>query len=292
VLFTELSSEHNFYGQLAAEEIGVVPAATMPASYQPSKATINAMLAQPAVQRTLALYRMDLRTDAAREWAWAARKLDDQQLLVAAEIARRNGMYDHAINTADRTVQIHDFSLRYLAPYREVLQGYIRKNELEEAWVYGLIRQESRFIYQAKSPVGATGLMQIMPATARWIAQKIGMKSYRQTLVNQLDTHFKLGTYYMKTVLSSLDNSPVLASAAYNAGPSRARKWRGESALEGAIYAENIPFDETRNYVKKVMSNTMYYSQLFGQPPRSLKQRLGVITGKNVVNQQAIPDER
>ncbi|MEQ1836188.1 MAG: transglycosylase SLT domain-containing protein [Candidatus Nitrotoga sp.] len=292
VLFAELSNEHNFYGQLAAEEIGVAPAATIPASYQPSKATINAMLAQPAVQRTLALYRMDLRTDAAREWAWAARKLDDQQLLVAAEIARRNGMYDHAINTADRTVQIHDFSLRYLAPYRDVLQGYIRKNELEEAWVYGLIRQESRFVYQAKSPVGATGLMQIMPATARWIAQKIGMKSYRQALVNQLDTHFKLGTYYMKTVLSSLDNSPVLASAAYNAGPARARKWRGESALEGAVYAENIPFDETRNYVKKVMSNTMYYSQLFGQPPRSLKQRLGVITAKNAVNQQAIPDER
>lgn len=292
VLFAELSSEHNFYGQLSAEEIGIAPAATMPASYQPSKATINAMLAQPAVQRTLALYRMDLRTDAAREWAWAARKLDDQQLLVAAEIARRNGMYDHAINTADRTVQIHDFSLRYLAPYREVLQGYIRKNELEEAWVYGLIRQESRFVYQAKSPVGATGLMQIMPATARWIAQKIGMKSYRQALVNQLDTHFKLGTYYMKTMLSSLDNSPVLASAAYNAGPSRARKWRGENTLEGAVYAENIPFDETRTYVKKVMSNTMYYSQLFGQPPRSLKQRLGVITAKNAVNQQAIPDER
>lgn len=292
VLFAELSSEHNFYGQLSADEIGLALATTMPASYQPSKATINAMLEQPAIQRTLALYRMDLRTDAAREWAWAARKFDDKQLLVAAEIARRNGMYDHAINTADRTVQIHDFSLRYLAPYRETLQSYIRKNELEEAWVYGLIRQESRFVYQAKSPVGATGLMQIMPATARWIARKIGMKSYRQALVNQLDTHFKLGTYYMKTMLSSLDNSPVLASAAYNAGPSRARKWRGESALEGAIYAENIPFDETRSYVKKVMSNTMYYSQLFGQPPRSLKQRLGVITAKNAVNQQANPDER
>lgn len=291
-LFDELSSEHNFYGQLSAEEIGIAPAATMPASYQPSTATINAMLAQPAIQRTLVLYRMDLRTDAAREWTWAARKLDDQQLLVAAEVARRNGMYDLAINTADRTVQIHDFSLRYLAPYREALQGYIRKNELEEAWVYGLMRQESRFVYQAKSPVGATGLMQIMPATARWIARQLGMKSYRKALVNQLDTHFKLGTYYMKTVLSSLDNSPVLASAAYNAGPSRARKWRGESALEGAIYAENIPFDETRNYVKKVMSNTMYYSQLFGQPPRSLKQRLGVISAKNAVNQQAIPDER
>ena len=284
VLFAELSREHDFYGQLSVDEIGLALSSTTPASYQPSKATINAMLAQPAVQRTLALYRMDLRTDAAREWAWTARKLDDKQLLVAAEIARRNEMYDHAINTADRTVQIHDFSLRYLAPYREALQSHIRNNELEEAWVYGLMRQESRFVHQAKSPVGATGLMQIMPATARWIAQKIGMKSYRQTLLSQLDTQFKLGTYYMKTVLSSLDNSPVLASAAYNAGPSRARKWRGESALEGAIYIENIPFDETRAYVKKVMSNTMHYSRLFGHPTRSLKQRLGVIAAKDVIS--------
>lgn len=291
-LFTELSGEHNFYGQLSAEEIGIVSTAALPAGYQPRKTTINTILAQPAIQRTLALYRMDLRTDAAKEWTWAARKFNDEQLLAAAEIARSNGMYDHAINTADRTVQTHDFSLRYLAPYRDELQGYIRKNDLEEAWVYGLIRQESRFVYQARSPVGATGLMQIMPATARWIARKIGMKSYRQALVNQLDTHFKMGTFYMRTMLSALDNSPVLASAAYNAGPARARKWRGESALEGAIYIENIPFEETRNYVKKVMSNTMYYSQLFGQPPRSLKQRLGVIAAKNAVNQQAFPDER
>ena len=96
----------------------------------------------------------------------------------------------------------------------------------------------------------------------------------------------------MKTVLTSFDNNPVLASAAYNAGPGRARKWRGESALEGAIYAENIPFDETRGYVKKVMSNTMYYSQLFGQPHQSLKQRLGVIAAKDAANQQSVPDER
>lgn len=134
--------------------------------------------------------------------------------------------------------------------------------------------------------------MQIMPATAKWIAQKIGIKSFRQSLVNQLDTHFRLGTYYMKTVLSSLDNNPLLASAAYNAGPSRASKWRGETPLEGAIYAENIPFDETRNYVKKVMSNTMYYSRIFGHPPSSLKQRLGVIAAKNTLPPQASADER
>jgi soluble lytic murein transglycosylase len=288
-----MSTEYNFYGQLAADELGMpIAFGTMSAVYQPSKGEFDTMLAQPPIQRALALYRMDLRTDALREWAWAIRKFDDKQLLTAAEIARRNQMYDRAINTADRTVQLHDFSLRYLAPYRDALRGHIQQNQLEEAWVYGLMRQESRFVTQAKSNVGAAGLMQVMPATARWIARKLGMMDYRKRQVSDMDTNLILGTYYMKTVLGWFDNNPVLASAAYNAGPTHARQWRGDMPLEGAIYTETIPFSETRDYVKKVMSNTVYYAQQFGQPPRSLKQRLGIIAAKNPANQTPIPDEK
>lgn len=289
-IFFALSGDYNFYGQLAAEELGA-ETGIMSVNYQPDEAELKAMLARPAVQRALLLYHMDLRSDALKEWAWAVRNFDDKQLLAAAEIARRNEMYDRAIYTADRTVQLHDFGLRYLAPYREALRGHIQRNNLEEAWVYGLMRQESRFVIQAKSNVGAAGLMQVMPATARWIARKLGMKDYRKKLVGQMETNLTLGTYYMKTVLSSLDNNPVLASAAYNAGPSRARHWRGDVPLEGAIYIETIPFEETRDYVKKVMSNTAYYARLFGQPPRSLKQRLGVIAATNKTNQTPVPDE-
>ena len=284
-LFAELSREYNFYGQLAAEELGSGPAAGMLSiSYQPSTAEIDTMMAQPAIQRSLALYQMGLRTEAAKEWSWAMRKLDDKQLLVASEIARRNEMYDRSIHAADRTMQLHDFSLRYPAPYRDSLQGSLRDNKLEEAWVYGLMRQESRFVTQAQSNVGAAGLMQIMPATARWVAKRLGMRDYRKALLSELETNLKLGTYYMKNVLSTLDNSPVLASAAYNAGPARARQWRAEKPLEGAIYVESIPFDETRDYVKKVMSNTVYYAKLFDQTTLSLKQRLGTIDGKGKDN--------
>ncbi len=292
-IFFALGSEYNYYGQLASEEISVASAPSILAyGYQPSSDELSAMYAHPAIQRTLALYRMDLRTDASNEWAWAVRNFDDKQLLVASEIARRNEMYDRAINAANRTVQLHDFSLRYLAPYRDSLRGHINQYGLEEAWVYGLMRQESRFVAMAKSNVGASGLMQIMPATARWVAHKMGMKNYRKPLVRQLETNLSLGTYYMKTVLAWFDNNPVLAAAAYNAGPSRARQWRGDTSLEGAIYAETIPFDETRDYVKKVMSNTVYYAQLFGQPQRSLKQRMSVIEGKNPANQKPIPGEK
>lgn len=292
-LLVPLSGEYHFYGQLAAEELKDVPVLSAPApAYKPGPQEIAAMLALPGIQRSLALYRMDMRGDALREWRWTLRNFSDQELLAAAEIARRNEMYDRAIGAADMTVSVHDFSLRYLAPYRDAMRAHIRESGLEEAWVYGLMRQESRFATTAKSNVGAAGLMQIMPATARWIAKKLGLKKFKQSLIHQVDTNLRLGTYYMKTVLSSLDGSPVLASAAYNAGPGRARQWRGDVPLEGAIYAETIPFDETRDYVKKVMSNTVYYARQFDAPPQPLKQRLGIIAPKNAANQQPVPDER
>jgi soluble lytic murein transglycosylase len=253
------------------------------------------MLALPGIRRTLALYRMDLRREALEEWRWVLRNFNDRELLTAAEIARRNEMYDRAIGAADKTVTVHDFSLRYLAPYRTELQEHLREHGLDEAWVYGLMRQESRFATGAKSDVGASGLMQIMPSTARWVAKKLGLKSYRNALIHQLDTNLRIGTYYMKSVLTQSENNPVLASAAYNAGPLRALQWRGDQPLEGAIYAETIPYEETRDYVEKVMSNTVYYADQFGDPPRSLKQRLGIIAAKSsdnppADNQIAIPN--
>jgi len=292
MLFTDVSHEYNFYGQLASEELGTAPAAgIVTVSFQTSKEELNDIQSLPGIQRTLDLYRMDLRVDASKEWSWAIRKFDDKKLLTAAELARRYEMYDRSINAAEHTTSIHDFNLRYPAPFRETMQSRLRENGLEEAWVYGLMRQESRFASQAKSDVGAAGLMQIMPATAKWVARKMGMRDYRTALIHDTEVNLKLGTYYMKNILSTFDNNAVMASAAYNAGPARARQWRGEKPMEGAIYVETIPFDETRDYVKKVMSNTVYYSKIFNQPSVSLKRRLGIIGGKTLDNQKPIPDE-
>ncbi len=290
-LFAALSSEYGYYGQLAAEEMEPPPPAS-PDRHMAEQEVIDYVQAQPGVQRALALYRLGLDFEASREWAWAVRSYNDRQLLAAAEIALRNGIYDRSIDTAEHTHQLHDFNLRFPAPYRSELQEHVRGNELDEAWVYGLMRQESRFAVRANSSVGAAGLMQIMPDTARWVARRIGMKNYRSSLISELGTNLKLGTYYLKTVLSQFGNNPVLASAAYNAGPNRVQQWRGDKALEGAIYIETIPFDETRDYVKKVMSNTAYYAQLFGQPDIPLKQRLGVIAPKDVAGRLSMSDER
>lgn len=278
-ILAPLSIEHNFYGQLAEEELGVtigVPAE----SYKATAKEIAAIERLPGIRRALALYRLNLRTEATREWIWAIRGFDDQQLLATAEVAHLNGIYDRAINTADKTVQHHDFSLRFLAPHRDALRNLLKQQELDEAWVYGLIRQESRFISDARSSAGAMGLMQLMPATAKWVSTKLGTGKFQKNRVNEVNTNLTLGTYYLKHVLTLLDNQPLLASAAYNAGPSRARQWRDEKPLEGAIYAETIPFSETRDYVKKVMSNSMYYAHTFGHQVTALKHRLGLVPSR------------
>jgi soluble lytic murein transglycosylase len=122
--------------------------------------------------------------------------------------------------------------------------------------------------------------MQLMPATAKWVAERMGMHDYTWAQVTDAHVNAALGTYYLRHVLDDLDGNPVLAAAAYNAGPGRARKWRDTRPLEGAIYAETIPFNETRDYVKKVMNNTMYYAAMLGGQVRSLKARLGTIAAR------------
>ena len=124
--------------------------------------------------------------------------------------------------------------------------------------------------------------MQIMPSTAKSIAKRMGLTDHHHELVNRVDTNISMGTFYLRQVMDTLDNHPVLASAGYNAGPSRAARWRDVKALEGSVYAETIPYPETRNYVKKVMSNTMYYARLFGNPYHSLRDRLGTVPARPV----------
>ena len=288
-IFESLSTEHHYYGQLAGEELGNEYRPPVIA-YRPGEAELSAIQQLPGIQRALTLYRLDLRYEGNLEWQWAIRDFDDRQLLAAAEVARRNELYERAIFTANRTVQLHDFSMRYLAPYRDLMQEYVNQSNLDEAWLYGIIRQESRFTVTARSNAGAMGLMQLMPATARWVAARIGEKGFRRSRVNDLDTNLNLGTYYLKHILDLSHGQLVLATAAYNAGPTRARQWSMDVPMEGAIYVESIPLNETRDYVKKVLSNTLYYASTFGKEIPSLKTLLGTIPPR--AQNQALRDER
>ncbi|WP_334108445.1 lytic transglycosylase domain-containing protein [Methylobacillus sp.] len=278
LILVKLSKENTYYGLLAEEEMGDV----MAAQHQPYKASadeVRAALENAGIQRALALRRLEMRWESREEWRFASRDFDDKQLIAAAEVAFREGWYDIAISTADRTKLVHDFALRYPTPYRDIMQGYAADNALDEAWVYGLIRQESRFVSWAKSVAGASGLMQVMPETAKWIAKRMGMGDYKPAMINQLDTNLKFGTHYLRYTMDRMEQQPLMATAAYNAGPGRPKRWASDKPLEGAIYAETIPFSETRDYVKKVLGNSIYYSQQLGTKPQTLKERLGTVPG-------------
>ena len=279
VIYEDISDQYNFYGQLALEELGrqiVAPAAPAAVSQQELQAARD----NPHLQQGVALFRLGLRVEAVPQWNFALRHMDDRELFAAAEFAREQGIYDRVVNTSERTQDEVDFSQRFVAPFKSEVVAQAQSINLDPAWVYGLIRQESRFIMDARSVVGASGLMQLMPATAKYVAKKIGMTDFRPSRVNEFDINTKLGTNYLLMVLNDLDGSQVLASAGYNAGPGRPAKWRSTLGhpVEGAIFAETIPFNETRDYVKSVLSNATYYEATFSGQPQSLKARLGRIT--------------
>lgn len=278
--FLRIAGQPLYYSVLATEELGGEALIALPAR-EPTEQEVDEARRNVELARALELFRLGLRTEATNEWIFAVRNFDDARLLAAAELARRAAVYDRAINTAGRTERLHDYRVRYLAPFREVFREYAKAYDLEEAWVLGLVRQESRFIVDARSGAGATGLMQLLPHTARWVAQRIGYKGYSPKRAAEVETNVTLGTRYLRHVLDGTGH-PVLASAAYNAGPNRARRWQPAQAMEGAVFVESIPYGETREYVKRVLANTVHYALLLEGRSQPLKRRLGTIPGRNV----------
>ena len=271
-----------FYEQLALEELGqrsTLPTKPLP----PTPEEKDNARKNSGLQRALYAIALGLRSEGVREWNYAISLhtkggMDDRSLLAAAELACHAEVWDRCINTSDRSKALIDMEQRFPMPFKAGVLARAQSIGLEPAYVYGLIRQESRFVMDARSVVGASGLMQVMPATAKWTAKKIGINDFTPAKLTDRDTNIAIGTGYLKLVLDTFQGSMPLAAAAYNAGPSRARTWRGASGapvLEAAIWAENIPFNETRDYVKKVLSNTTLYAAMISGQPQSIKARLG-----------------
>ena len=283
-LLQEIASARGFYEMLALEELGqpiTVPTKPLPLTPEESRAAAT----NPSLQRALYAMRIGLRPEGVREWNYTTNLhtqggMDDRSLLAAADLACQSGIWDRCINTSERTRSFIDLEQRFPMPYRDAVLERSKQIGLDPAYVYGLIRQESRFLMDAKSGVGASGLMQVMPATARWTAKKIGLVGFQPHQITDRDTNIAIGTGYLKLVLDNFGGSMPMAAAAYNAGPGRPRQWRGQPGaptLEAAIWAENVPFNETRDYVKKVLANTTLYAALITGQPQSLKARLGTV---------------
>ncbi|MEO7399408.1 MAG: transglycosylase SLT domain-containing protein [Polaromonas sp.] len=299
-LLQSIASVRGFYEQLALEDLGqkiTVPARPAPLTAEEKDgARLNAGLNRGAYA-----IMIGLRPEGVREWNYSTnlhergamgergitdRGMNDRELLAAAQFACDREIWDRCINTSERTQTVLDFDQRFPMPFRDTVVRRSQAINLDPAYVYGLIRQESRFIMDARSGVGASGLMQVMPATARWTAKKIGLDSFSPEQLNDRDTNITIGTAYLKLALDDLGGSMPMAAAAYNAGPGRPRSWRNGHVLDGAIWAENVPFSETRDYVKKVLSNATNYAAILSGQPQSLKARLGLVGPRDA----AIPE--
>ena len=295
-LLESIASPRGFYEQLALEELGQrIPLPPRPAA--PTAAEKEAARQNAGLARALYAIRIGLRPEGVREWNYSTNLhtkggMSDRELLAAADLACQNEVWDRCINTSERTKSFIDLEQRFPMPFRDAVVKRSREINLDPAYVYGLIRQESRFIMDARSHVGASGLMQVMPATAKWTAKKIGLVNFTPDQITDRDTNIAIGTGYLKLVLDDFGGSMPLAAAAYNAGPGRPRNWRNGPTMEAAIWAENVPFSETRDYVKKVLSNTTSYAAILSGQPQSLKARLGTVGprgGNGVVENADLP---
>jgi soluble lytic murein transglycosylase len=272
-MLESIAGQMHFYGKLAQEDLGR-PVTLPPRPAALATAERDGARRNPGLERALLLIAIGLRNEGVREWNFTLRGMGDRELLAAAQLACDQEVWDRCINTSDRTRQDVDMAQRFPMPFRQEVVAQSREIGLDPAFVYGLIRQESRFILDARSHVGASGLMQLMPATARWTAKKIGL-DYKPDMITDRGVNLRLGTAYLKLVLDDFGGSQAMATAAYNAGPGRPRRWREGPLMEPAAWAENIPFAETRDYVKKVLSNSVYYSAMLGAKDLSLKAWLG-----------------
>ncbi len=268
-----IASQPDFYGKLAAEEVGGRQA--LPSKPAPLiESEVSAVRRHPGLARALQLIALGLRAEGVREWNYSLRGMSERELLAAAQWACEREVWDRCINTSDRTRAEIDLSQRFPTPFKDEVLAAARKAGLDPALVFGLVKQESRFVIDARSSAGAAGLMQLMPATARLMARNLGV-NFKPQMITDREVNLQLGAAYLKRVLDNFDGSLVMAMAAYNAGPQRPRRWREGRTIDAVAWVESIPINETRDYVKKVLSNSVEYAAILGQSPVTLRERLG-----------------
>ena len=280
-IFKKLAQGDDYHNLLAKDKLGQ-SYNNIPNNVQPSNSDVQRLSQDIHFSRAFALRRVNAPDNYInREWNWAVRqaylKHDDGLLLAAAKRATDMGWYDRAIYAAERTENKHNYSYRYAMPHQNYVVSHSRNAGIDPAWAYGLMRQESRFNTGARSHVGAGGLMQIMPDTAKLVARQMG-ETYNPAALTDMNTNIRYGTFYLSMIQSQLSSSSVLATAGYNAGPNRARRWQPDSqSIAADQYTETIPLTETRDYVKHVMTNATHYGVLLGQGAQSIEKRMNII---------------
>lgn len=237
----------------------------------------------PAIERARELLALNRMVDARREWNYALQQLDKPQLLKAAQLAYDWNWHDRAIITLAQANYWDDLQKRFPLAHREMVINYARQQHINPAWAFAIIRQESAFTRDARSHAGALGLMQLLPRTARQIARTLRLRFRRHDLLN-VQTNVRLGINYLRKVEDIFKGNKVLATAAYNAGDAKVRQWLPKNGMLPAdVWVETVPYKETRNYLKRVLTYTVIYEERLGQTQIPLLDRMPPIQGEATV---------
>ena len=265
-LYQPLAGERDFYGFLAADQVKLpYQLKNQPMAIAPK--VMHKVRNTAGIRRALEFHARGQIVDGRREWYHVSRLFSREELVAQARLAYEQQWYFPAIRTISQAQYWDDLDIRFPMAYQSTLTREARNRNLHSSWVFAITRQESAFMVDAKSAVGATGLMQLMPATARETAQRFGIPlSSPQQLLNP-NINIQLGAAYLSQLYAQFNGNRVLASASYNAGAGNVRKWlRGADHLPADVWVETIPFDETRQYVQNVLAYSVIYGKKLDAP--------------------------
>jgi len=273
VIYREVAKNRSFYGFLSADKLqqsyALVDEST--AIDDPFRDEVAHL---PAMQRAYELWLTGNLTEARAEWLHASRRMSDKQLAAAGQLARDWGWYSTGIQTMINGNLWNELTVRFPLAYQEEITRIAQDTRLEPTFIYAIARQESAFDAEARSPVGAMGLMQLMPQTALSTAKKSGIKHASAQDLLKAEHNMRLGGLYLNQLMQTFKGNRILATAAYNAGPSRVNRWLSEQGKEKPVdvWIETIPFKETRQYVQNVLCFSVIYGYRLGQPTTFLSE--------------------
>ncbi|MBI3897589.1 MAG: transglycosylase SLT domain-containing protein [Gammaproteobacteria bacterium] len=275
-MYLALAGERDYYGFLAADR-AEAPYAMQHVAANPTPEEVTPLLSRASIKAAKELYTLGQIVDARRQWNFAIRDFNKRQLEVAAVIAREWGWHDRAIQAAVLSGQTNDLDLRFPLLYRSIIEANANEYGVDAGWIYGVVRQESAFVVDARSPAGALGLMQLMPATGRATLQRLKLGGSVPDALLNVEQNLRLGIGYLKQVLERYQGHQLLATAAYNAGPNRVDSWMPTASVDADIWVETIPYNETRGYVKNVLAYAVVYDHRLGRHPTRLTTRMPTI---------------
>jgi soluble lytic murein transglycosylase len=274
---TVLSEERSYYGFLAADELGR-DYALEKNQLIVDEHRVAALAARSDVKRSYELFAVGLDGRGRSEWDALTRQLSAADRLQAAILADRWAWHSRAITTVASLGEYDDLTLRYPLPFLDSFKRSANSASINVNWAYSIARSESLFMRDVRSSSGAIGLMQLMPATGRLVARSIQLPYSGLTTLTNPDANIRLGTTYLGQMFARYNGNEVLATAAYNAGPHRVDRWLPEAgSIDARIWVENIPFNETRKYVKRVMAaQTIFHWRMTGKIRRLSSEMINV----------------